>query len=391
MLKTYVAPYDATIVEKIRSADSPIVGTTNMDEFGMGSSTTNSIFGPTINPWSPSDIPHVCGGSSGGAAASVALGMADVGIGSDTGGSVRQPAALTGLIGFKPTYGRVSRYGLVAYASSLDTVGWITRSVDHAARVLALLAGPDERDSTTARLPTPKWDFSPRSFKIAVPHQYTTAASPAIQKALAEASSWLEQQGCTVTAVSLPSTQFALSAYYLIASAEAASNLSRYDGVRYGGVLPTEKPKSVEELYSYVRTACFGQEVQRRLRIGTFALASDTYDNYFLKAAKVRTLVRKEFSDLFADFDLVLTPTTPAPAWPLNASHTPLELYQQDVMTVPASLAGLPALSVPMGLSEQLPLGLQLIGAPYREEDVLAAGTLLESYPPARLVLDRVF
>jgi aspartyl-tRNA(Asn)/glutamyl-tRNA(Gln) amidotransferase subunit A len=346
-----------------------------MDEFAMGSSTENSAFKPTRNPWDPARVP---GGSSGGSAAAVAARMAPVALGSDTGGSIRQPAALCGVVGLKPTYGRVSRYGLVAFASSLDQVGPLARSVDDVALVANALCGHDPRDSTSAAEPAP--DFSgalkagPEGLRIGVPESFLAEGVETETLArFREALATLEGAGLRVVDVELPHLPHAIATYYLVATAEASSNLARYDGVRYG--LRTPESGDLREMYGQTRDLGFGPEVKRRIVLGTFALSSGYYDAYYLRAQKVRTLIRRDFEKAFEACDVVATPTTPTPAFRLGEkTDDPLQMYLEDIFTVPANLAGIPGLSLPCGLVGGLPVGLQLLGRPFDEASLLRCG-----------------
>lgn len=376
-LEHYRSPFEATAVARLKAAGAQVQGKTNLDEFAMGSSTEHSAFGPTRNPWDPARVP---GGSSGGSAAAVAAGEALASLGSDTGGSVRQPAALCGVVGLRPTYGLVSRYGLVAFSSSLDTIGPITRSVRDAALILSLIAGHDPRDSTS--LPVPPQDFAQEvrpelaGLRLGLPREY---APPELgPEALALIQNWCavaEEEGAQVVEISLPLTEYALPAYYLIASAEAAANLARYDGVRYTLRVPAPE---VAEMVAQSRTLGFGPEVKRRILLGTFALSAGYYDQYYEKAQRVRTLIAREFQHAFARVDLILGPTSPTPAFPLGEKVDPLSMYLSDLFTIPSALAGLPAISIPGGRVEGLPFGLQLTGPRLSEKTLLSAAWALE-------------
>ncbi|MCG6924574.1 MAG: Asp-tRNA(Asn)/Glu-tRNA(Gln) amidotransferase subunit GatA [Acidobacteria bacterium] len=375
ILEGYRPPYTATAVARLENAGAIVVGKANMDEFAMGSSTENSAFKPTRNPWDPARVP---GGSSGGSAAAVAARMAPVALGSDTGGSIRQPAALCGVVGLKPTYGRVSRYGLVAFASSLDQVGPLARSVDDVALVANALCGHDPRDSTSAAEPAP--DFSgalkagPEGLRIGVPESFLAEGVETETLArFREALATLEGAGLRVVDVELPHLPHAIATYYLVATAEASSNLARYDGVRYG--LRTPESGDLREMYGQTRDLGFGPEVKRRIVLGTFALSSGYYDAYYLRAQKVRTLIRRDFEKAFEACDVVATPTTPTPAFRLGEkTDDPLQMYLEDIFTVPANLAGIPGLSLPCGLVGGLPVGLQLLGRPFDEASLLRCG-----------------
>jgi aspartyl-tRNA(Asn)/glutamyl-tRNA(Gln) amidotransferase subunit A len=376
---------DATAVARLRDAGAVIVGKTNLDEFGMGSSTENSAFGPTRNPWDPE---RVAGGSSGGSAVAVAAGMVPVSLGSDTGGSVRQPAAFCGVVGLKPTYGRVSRSGLVAYGSSLDQVGPIARSVGDAAAVLECIAGPDADDMTSATdAPQPyvaACDEGVAGLTIGLPREYfAEGLDPEISAAVHDAAQALGEQGARLCEISLPHTSHAISSYYLLATAEASSNLARYDAVRYGRRV--DRGAGLQAMYRTSRGRGFGEEVRRRIMLGTFALSAGYYDAYYGKAQRVRALIRQDFVQRFDDgVDLILTPVTPTPAFRLGEKLSdPLEMYLSDVYTVTANLAGLPALALPVGRNrEGLPLGAQLIGPPHGEALLFRAGSVLERHFP---------
>ncbi|MEE2703940.1 MAG: Asp-tRNA(Asn)/Glu-tRNA(Gln) amidotransferase subunit GatA [Myxococcota bacterium] len=380
ILRGMRAPYEATVLTRLREAGMVAIGTTNMDEFAMGSSCENSSVRPTCNPW---DLTRVPGGSSGGSAAAVAAREVPVALGSDTGGSIRQPAALCGVVGLKPTYGRVSRYGLVAFASSLDQVGALTHSVSDAALLLGLIAGNDPLDSTSLDAPVPDYTSelpgSVAGLRVGLPREFFVQEGLDLgtREALEAALATLEELGATPVELSLPLTEYAVAAYYLICTAEASSNLSRYDGVKYGLRVPGE---SLDEMYLNTRSSGFGAEVKRRILLGTFVLSAGYYDAYYRKAQQVRTLVRRDFEAAFEHCDLIATPTTPGPAWPLGERvDDPLAMYLSDVFTVSVNLGGLPALSVPCGRSGKLPVGLQLIGRPLDEPMLLrAADAFLE-------------
>ncbi|MGC9018964.1 MAG: Asp-tRNA(Asn)/Glu-tRNA(Gln) amidotransferase subunit GatA [Candidatus Bipolaricaulaceae bacterium] len=376
-LQNYRSPFEATAVARLKAAGAQIQGKTNLDEFAMGSSTEYSAFGPTRNPWDPERVP---GGSSGGSAAAVAAGEALAALGSDTGGSVRQPAALCGVVGLRPTYGLVSRYGLVAFASSLDTIGPITRSVRDAALLLSLIAGHDPRDSTSLPLPPQDYlaDLRPNlaGLRIGLPKEYVPKELGA--KALALVERWcmvVEELGGAVLEASLPLTEYALPAYYLVASAEASANLARYDGVRYTLRVPANL---LAEMIAQSRTLGFGPEVKRRIALGIFALSAGYYDQYYGKAQRVRTLIAQEFQKAFEKVDLIMGPTAPTPAFRLGEKADPLSMYLSDLFTIPSALAGLPAISIPGGTIEGLPFGLQLIGPRLSERTLLAAAWALE-------------
>jgi aspartyl-tRNA(Asn)/glutamyl-tRNA(Gln) amidotransferase subunit A len=370
MLSNFVAPYDATVVTKMADAGMVSVGKTNMDEFAMGSSNENSYFGPVANPW---DTDRVPGGSSGGSAAAVAAGLVAGATGTDTGGSIRQPAALCGITGLKPTYGRVSRFGMIAFASSLDQAGPMTRNAEDAALMLSVMAGFDPKDSTSANRDD-AWLADvlhngiaelERPAVIGLPDQYYENSGN--QESLAEARQELEKLGHTFKSVSLPHTDAAIPVYYVLASAEASTNLSRYDGVRYGH--RCENPTSLQDLYERSREEGFGDEVKRRILTGTYTLSVGYFDAYYLKAQKIRRLIAQDFDKAFADVDLLLTPTSPTPAFHKGQlTDDPVAMYQQDLYTVPTSLAGLPAMSIPCGFSQGLPMGMQLIAPAFRED-----------------------
>ena len=384
MLASYIPPYDATVVARLRSADAVLIGKTNMDEFAMGSSTENSAFGPTKNPC---DVSRTPGGSSGGSAAAVAGAMTPCSLGSDTGGSIRQPASFTGTVGIKPTYGRVSRYGLIAFASSLDQVGPLATDVRGAARVLSVIAGHDPRDSTSLDVPVGDYeaacDHSVRGVRIGVPSEYFAEGhDPEVQASVRAALSALSAAGCIVRPVSLPHTRFAVGTYYVLATAEASSNLARFDGVRYGlrSLGPAGK-RDLRDMYGATRDAGFGAEVKRRILLGTFVLSSGYYDAYYLKAQKVRTLIRRDFESVFRDVDVICSPASPTPAFRLGEkSDDPLAMYLNDIYTLPASLAGLPAMSVPCApTSAGLPVGLQVMARPLEETTMLAVAAAWEA------------
>jgi len=384
MLEHFVPPYDATVVERLRAAGAVILGKTNMDEFAMGSSTEHSAFHPTRNPW---DLARVPGGSSGGSAAAVAGGLAAGGFGSDTGGSIRQPAAFCGVVGMKPTYGRVSRYGLVALASSLDQVGPFARDVRDAALLLGAVAGHDRRDATSTQAPVPDYvaelSKGVAGLTLGLPDEYfIDGMDPDVERAVRAAIEVLKQLGARLERVSLPTTKHSLAAYYVILPAEASSNLARYDGVKFGLRVPG---RDLVEMESRTRAAGFGAEVKRRIMLGTYALSAGYYDAYYGKAQSVRTLVRREFAAAFARVDLIVAPTTPNVAFKHGEKEDPLSMYLNDVFTIPGNLAGICGISVPCGFSAGgLPIGLQLLGRPLDEARLLRAAYAYEQATPWR-------
>jgi aspartyl-tRNA(Asn)/glutamyl-tRNA(Gln) amidotransferase subunit A len=384
ILEGFVPPYDAHIVERLRASDAVIIGKTNMDEFAMGSSTEHSAFRPTANPWALDRAP---GGSSGGSAAAVAAGMAFAALGSDTGGSIRQPASLCGVVGLKPTYGRVSRYGLVAFGSSLDQIGPLTKDVRDAALMLNAIAGHDPRDATSAPIETPDFTQSLtgdiKGLRVGVPRQYAPEdGDPAMRKVLEDAARELEALGAEVDwEVSLPSTKYALACYYIIAPSEASSNLARYDGVKYGYAF--QDGDSMWDNVEQTRGRGFGDEVKRRIMLGTYALSAGYYDAFYLKALRVRTLIRREFDAAFENHDVLLGLVSPTPAFKLGEKlDDPFAMYLADIFTLPVNIAGLPGISVPAGFVEQdgarLPAGIQLIGKPFDEASILRVANAYE-------------
>jgi aspartyl-tRNA(Asn)/glutamyl-tRNA(Gln) amidotransferase subunit A len=383
ILAGYRPPYDATVVERLRAADAIVIGKTNLDEFAMGSSTENSAFGPTRNPW---DLARTPGGSSGGSAAAVAARLAPCALGSDTGGSIRQPASFTGTVGIKPTYGCVPRYGLIAFASSLDQIGPFATDVRGAARCLGVLAGHDPRDSTSLDAALPDLeaacDRSVKGLRVGVPEEYfTEGLDPEVAASVRAALAALEGEGCVLRPVRMPHTAYAVATYYVLATAEASSNLARFDGVRYG--LRVERPE-LRAMYGATRDAGFGAEVKRRILLGTFVLSAGYYDAYYLKAQKVRTLVRRDFDEAFRQVDVLCCPAFPTPAFPLGQSQVdPLAAYLSDVYTLPASLAGVPAMSVPCAPTRTgLPVGLQIIARPLDEATMLTVAAACEAAFP---------
>jgi aspartyl-tRNA(Asn)/glutamyl-tRNA(Gln) amidotransferase subunit A len=381
MLANFISPYDATVTAKLKSAGAIPFGRLNMDEFAMGSSTENSAFGPTANPW---DLTRVPGGSSGGSAAAVAAGELPLTLGSDTGGSIRQPAALCGIVGLKPTYGLVSRYGLAAYASSLDQIGTFAHTVEDAALLLGAIAGHDERDSTSfkANVPDYRAELARRTgpWRLGVPKEFFGAGlDPEVGTTVQAAIDHYRNAGCEIREVSLPlAAEYAIAVYYLIATAEASSNLARYDGIRYGH--RSAKAKDVVDLYFQSRAEGFGDEVKRRIILGTHVLSSGYYDAYYLRAQKVRTLIRNEFADVLKDCDALLSPTSPTAAFKIGEkSSDPLAMYLTDIYTISVNLAGLPGISVPCGFTAGgLPIGLQIIGRPFDEPGLLAIAQYYE-------------
>ncbi len=380
MLAEYFPPYDATVVERLTRGGTILMGKTNLDEFAMGSSTENSAFYPTRNPW---DLTRVPGGSSGGSAAAVAAGEVVLALGSDTGGSIRQPAAFCGIVGLKPTYGSVSRYGLIAFASSMDQIGPLTRDVTDSALVLNQLIGYDPRDSTSVRRGTE--DFTQalitdvKDIKLGVPQEYFEQnIHPEISQLTYKAIRILEKLGAQVEEVSLPHTEMALPTYYILAPAEASSNLSRFDGIRFGK--RAHEVTDLNDLYSLTRSEGFGSEVKRRIMLGTYTLSVGYYDQYYRKAQKVRTLIIEDFARVFANFDVLISPTTPTTAFKLQENlQNPLAMYKSDILTVPANLAGIPAISIPIGFdSTGLPIGLQILGKHFAEATLLRVAYTLE-------------
>lgn len=390
MLEKWIAPYDATAVARLRAADAVLPGKTNMDEFAMGSSNENSAFGPVKNPVDPTRAP---GGSSGGSAVAVAAGMTPAALGSDTGGSIRQPAALTGVVGVKPTYGRVSRYGLVAFASSLDQIGTFAGDVKSAARVLAVISGKDDRDMTSLGAPVDDFEAacgkSVKGLRLGVPEEYfAKGLDPEVEASVRAAIAKLEADGCTIEEIQLPHTRHAVATYYVLATAEASSNLARFDGVRYGlrieGSLARTAgatKSALRSMYGATRDAGFGIEVKRRIVLGTYVLSAGYYDAYYLKAQKVRTLIRRDFDAAFAKVDAIVCPTSPTPAFTLGEKTAdPLAMYLSDVYTLPASLAGLPAISVPCAPTKAgLPVGLQIVAPALRETTVFTIASAWEA------------
>jgi aspartyl-tRNA(Asn)/glutamyl-tRNA(Gln) amidotransferase subunit A len=379
ILENYVPPYDATVIKRLREAGSLILGKTNMDEFAMGSSTENSAFFPTHNPW---DLERAPGGSSGGSAAAVAAGEAAAALGSDTGGSIRQPAAFCGVVGMKPTYGNVSRYGLVAFASSLDQIGPITRDVRDTALLLSVISAHDPMDSTSIDINYPDYTRylkeDVKGMKIGLPEEYFSVDfDREVKEKVLEAVKKLEDAGAIVDEVSLPNTEYALAAYYIIAPAEASSNLARYDGVRYG--FRSKNTDDITMMFTSTRNEGFGDEVKRRIMLGTYALSSGYYDAFYLKAQKVRTLIKDDFDRVFKDYDILISPTTPTTAFKLGELSDPLEMYKSDIFTVPVNIAGIPAISIPCGFDkDKLPIGLHIMGPHFGEGKIIQAAYTME-------------
>jgi aspartyl-tRNA(Asn)/glutamyl-tRNA(Gln) amidotransferase subunit A len=380
MLENFIPPYDATVVSRLTAQDYLLIGKTNLDEFAMGSSTENSAFGPTRNPWNPAYIP---GGSSGGSAAAVAADLCVAALGSDTGGSIRQPAACCGVVGLKPTYGRVSRYGLVAFASSLDQIGTITKDVRDAAILMKAIAGHDPADATSANVEVPDYmkalKDNMRGMKVGVPAEFFgEGLDPEVAQAVQAAIDEMKSLRAEVIDISLPTTVHAIATYYVIATAEASSNLARYDGVRYG--FRAAKEKGLLEMYMKTRQEGFGAEVKRRIMLGTYALSAGYYDAYYGKAQAVRTLIKRDFEQAFSKVDLIVTPTMPTPAFRLGEkTQDPLQMYLSDIFTISINLAGVPAISVPCGISaSKLPIGLQIIGRPFEEDKIIRAAHAYE-------------
>jgi aspartyl-tRNA(Asn)/glutamyl-tRNA(Gln) amidotransferase subunit A len=382
LLANFVPLYDATVVDKLSAAQSIMLGKLNMDEFGMGSSNENSGFYSSRNPW---NVDYVPGGSSGGAAAAVAAQEVYFALGSDTGGSIRQPAAFCGVVGLKPTYGLVSRFGLVAFASSLEQIGPITKNVEDAAYVLQTIAGHDEHDSTSANVDVPDYlsclTGDVQGLKIGVPKEYIgEGVSPEVKEKVLEALKVLEGLGATWEEVSLPHSEYAVPAYYIIASSEASSNLARYDGVRYG--VRADQAQNLVDMYKKTRSQGFGDEVKRRIMLGTYSLSSGYYDAYYLKAQRVRTLIKQDFEHVFSKYDVIIGPTTPTTAFKIGEKiDDPLTMYVEDILTIPVNLAGIPAISVPCGFaSNGLPIGLQIMGKAFDESTILRVAHVFEQH-----------
>lgn len=378
ILENYIAPYDATVIKKLKGESCLILGKTNLDEFAMGSSTENSAFGPTRNPH---DLTRVPGGSSGGSAAAVAADECVYALGSDTGGSIRLPASFCGVVGLKPTYGAVSRYGLIAFASSLDQIGPITKTVEDCKIVFKAIKGQDEMDSTSVEIPKiPNTKYDIRNTKIGIPQEYfVKGIEPEVEKVIKAAIKKYQEMGVKIEEVSLPHTEYALPAYYIISPSEASANLARYDGIKYGYSI--KEAKDLMEIYLKSKGEGFGEEVRRRIMLGTYSLSAGYYEAYYLRAQKVRTLVKNDFEKVFEKVDCLLTPVSPFVAFKIGEKiEDPLSMYLVDVYTVSINLAGLPALSLPCGKAGHLPVGLQIIGKPFEENKILEIGEAFEHY-----------
>lgn len=380
MLSNFTPIYDATVIERLKANDVIVIGKTNLDEFAMGGSTETSFYGTTRNPWDHTKVP---GGSSGGSATTVAAGNSIAALGSDTGGSIRQPASYTGIVGVKPTYGRISRYGLIAFGSSLDQIGPMTRTVKDNAALLNIIAGMDERDLTSSDKEVP--DFTAKigqdikGMKIALPKEYLgKGINEDVKATIKQAVQTLTDLGATVEEVSLPRSNYGVAAYYIIGSSEASSNLQRFDGIRYG--YRADDVKNLEDVYVKSRSEGFGDEVKRRIMLGTYALSAGSYDAFFKRAAQVRTLIIDDFNKVFENYDLIIGPTAPTPAYKIGAEvDDPTTMYMNDVLTIPVNLAGLPAMSLPAGFSEGMPVGLQMIAKPFDEQTMYQAGAAFEA------------
>lgn len=384
ILENFIPPYSATVIKKLEEADYILLGKTNMDEFAMGSSTETSSFGITRNPWNLERIP---GGSSGGSAAAVAAGEATIALGSDTGGSIRQPAALCGLVGLKPTYGRVSRYGLVAFASSLDQIGPLTKDVRDCAMLMNVISGHDPLDSTSVEIEVP--DFTTaltgdiKKIKVGIPKEYfVEGMDPEVETAVRKAIDHLKELGAQIKEISLPHSEYCLAAYYIIAPAEASSNLARFDGVQYG--YRFRNADNLLQMYQKTRGKGFGPEVKRRIMLGTYALSAGYYEAYYLKSLKVRTLIKRDFDNAFETCDVIVTPTSPTPAFKIGEKiQDPLQMYLSDIFTISVNLTGIPAISIPCGLNQSgLPIGLQIIGKPFDELTILRIAYAYEQTTP---------
>lgn len=381
ILENFYSPYDATVISKLKEAGAIIIGKTNMDEFAFGSSTENSAFGPTKNPY---DFERVPGGSSGGSAACVSANLCFGALGSDTGGSIRQPASFCGVVGLKPTYGRVSRYGLVAFASSLDQIGPLTKNVKDACILLKIISGKDPKDSTSADIEVPDYEQFLRTdlknIKIGVPEEYfVSGMDKEVEKKIKEFIEISEELGAKIEEISLPHTSYGIAVYYIIATAEASSNLARFDGVKYG--YRSSNSSDIKNLYFNTRGEGFGEEVKRRIILGTYVLSSGYYEDYYLKAQKVRTLIKKDFLDAFEKVDVILTPTTPELPFKIGEKKdNPLKMYLSDLFTVNVNLSGLPSISLPVGFSSSnLPIGLQIIAPHFREEKIIEVASAIEN------------
>ncbi len=390
ILAGFRPPYDATVIRKLKASGARLVGSTNMDEFAFGSSTENSFYGPTRNPWNLDCVP---GGSSGGSAAAVAAHEAIWAIGSDTGGSIRQPAAFCGVVGLKPTYGRVSRYGLIAFASSLDQIGPITKDVTDSALLMNIIAGYDEYDSTCADVPVPDYTRSlvkdVKGLKIGMPKEYfVEGMDPEVKTAVQDAMEVLKKAGASFVDISLPHTEYAVATYYIVATAEASSNLARYDGVQYGlrARPPSDQIRktSLIDMYEETRDIGFGNEAKRRIMLGTYSLSSGYYDDYYLRGLKVRTLIKKDFDEAFRQVDAIITPTAPTTAFKIGEkTNDPLSMYLSDIYTISVNLSGVPAISIPCGFSKKdLPIGLQIITKPFDEQMLLRVAYTYEQNTP---------
>lgn len=385
ILENYISPYDATVVRRLKEQGMVLLGKVNTDEFTMGSSTETSFLGPTKNPYKLERVP---GGSSGGSAAAVASSMCLYSLGTDTGGSIRQPASLCGIVGLKPTYGRISRFGVISMASSLDTIGVLSKTVEDAAIVLQILAGPDSHDSTTPEVGVPNYlnslNKDIKRLKVGLPKEYfIEGLDPKIKETIDEAVKKLQELGVEILEISLPHTPWAVATYYIITPSEVSSNLARYDGIKYGtSAAINNQPSAISNLldvYLKTRAAYLGDEAKRRIMLGSFALSAGYYEAYYLKAQKVRTLIKKDFENAFEKVDIILTPTTPETAFKIGDKMTdPLAMYLSDIFTIPANLAGIPGLSIPFGKIEGLPVGIQLLGRQFDEETVLRLGHWLE-------------
>jgi len=383
ILENYTAPYDATVIKKIKTEGGVILGKTNLDEFAMGSSTEKSAFGPTRNP---NDLSRVPGGSSGGSAAAIAADLAVYALGSDTGGSIRQPASFCGVVGLKPTYGAVSRYGLIAFASSLDQIGPLTKTVEDARIVFEAISGKDELDSTSVETSKiENWKLEIENLRVGVPKEYfAKGIDPEVEKVIKKAIKRYEEMGAKIEEISLPHTEYALPIYYIISPSEASANLARYDGIKYGFSEiqnPKSKIQNLLDVYLESRGQGFGEEVRRRIMLGTYALSAGYYEAYYLRAQKIRTLIKNDFEKAFKKVDVVFTPVSPFVAFKLGEKiEDPLSMYLSDVYTISVNLIGLPALSLPCGQVGQLPVGLQIIGRPFEENKILFLGQIFEKY-----------